>query len=84
MQTVNHGLCLCVVCVCMRVSEAGCWPLSRRRRQDSVLVQTLREEGAGSVVVRNGNRMGGGTGLLAFHLHADGSPYHYIEGRCSY
>lgn len=41
-------------CVCMRVTEAGCWPLSRRR-QDSVLVQTLAEEGVESMAVRNRN-----------------------------
>lgn len=38
-------------CVCMRVTEAGCWPRSRRR-QDSVLVQTLGEEGVESTAVR--------------------------------
>lgn len=53
MQNINFGLC---VCARTRESEAGCWPISKRRRQDSVLVQTLGEEGAGSVAVRNRNR----------------------------
>lgn len=47
-------LTLVCACVCMRVTEAGCWPLSRRR-QDSVLVQTLGEEGVESMAVRNRN-----------------------------
>lgn len=63
----NFGVCVCE-CVCARTKrrEAGCWPVSKRRRQDSVLVQALGEEGAGSVAVRNRNRI-----EKEKNLHAD-------------
>lgn len=57
----------------------------QRRRQDSVSVQTVGGEGgrererAGGVSVRNG-----GGCPFSFHLHADDTLYHYMEGRCSY
>lgn len=41
-------------------------------------------EGAEGVAVRNRNRGGKNPVLLAFHLHADDTLYHYMEGRCSY
>lgn len=56
---------LVCACVCVRVTEAGCWPLSRRR-QDSVLVQTLVEEGVESTAVRNRNW--GRLALLGFTI----------------
>lgn len=52
----NFGL---FACARPSRSEAGCWPVSKRRRQDSVSVRTPGEEGAGSVAVRNRNRIEG-------------------------
>lgn len=73
---------MCVL-ACTRGSEAGYWPISNRRRQDSVSMQMVGEEGAGGVAVRNRNG-GENPVLLAFYLHADDTLYHYMEGRCSY
>lgn len=51
------------------------------------MVQTVGEEAVRSgtaAAARNRNWGWGGGVLLAFHLHADGTLYHYMEGRCSY
>lgn len=76
------------MCVHMLVHEGvkqdvGTFP----DEEDRILSRCRRLEkrgSRGSLCVRNRKREGENPVLVADHLHADGSLYHYMEGRCSY